>query len=101
MEAFLLELLGPYANPVMAISAAVVVWQRRRMVKRHIVWLLVLTIVGFLAFFAILVWGIRHWPASPESFQLLLKLIAALTIGCSSAIGFWLILKSLGLLPKE
>lgn len=60
-----------------------------------------LSILSLVGFFAFLTYGVAHWPGSPELFRHLLGSIAALTVGCSSAIGFWLILKSLGLTAKE
>jgi len=45
--------------------------------------------------------SLAHWRGRPELFQGLLAGIAAVTVGRSSAIGFWLILKSLGLPQAE
>lgn len=81
----------------MALSLGLVIWQRKVIDRRHIVVLLVLSILSLVGFFAFLIYGMAHWPGSPELFQHLLGIIAALTVGCSSAIGFWLILKSFGL----
>lgn len=85
----------------MALSLGLVIWKRKVIDRRHIVILLVLSILSLVGFFAFLIYGVAHWPGSPELFQHLLGSIAALTVGCSSAIGFWLILKSLGLTAKE
>lgn len=81
----------------MALSLGLVIWQRKVIDRRHIVVLLVLSILSLVGFFAFLIYGMAHWPGSPELFQHLLGIIAALTVGCSSAIGFWLVLKSFGL----
>lgn len=85
----------------MTLSLGLVVWKRKVIDRRHIVILLVLSILSLVGFFAFLIYGVAHWPGSPELFQHLLGVIAALTVGCSSAIGFWLILKSFGLTRPE
>lgn len=85
----------------MTLSLGLVIWKRKVIDRRHIVILLVLSILSLVGFFAFLIYGMAHWPGSPEVFQHLLGSIAALTVGSSSAIGFWVILKSFGLTRPE
>jgi len=101
LEQLVLAVLGPYANWIMTLSLGLVIWKRKVIDRRHIVILLVLSILSLVGFFAFLIYGMAHWPGSPEVFQHLLGSIAALTVGSSSAIGFWVILKSFGLTRPE
>lgn len=101
MEGLILAALGPYTGWVMTLSLGVVIWKRNTIAKRHITALLVLGVLAFIGFFAFLILGIAYWRGSADLFQHLLAIIAAVAIGCSSAIGFWLILKSFGLTRQE
>ena len=101
MNELILDFVGPYANWLMTLSLVLVILARRSMRKRHIVVLLTLTVVAFLAFFGVLVLGLARWRGSPELFQGVLFVLGAVTVGCGSAIGFWFILKSFGLTADE
>jgi uncharacterized membrane protein len=103
MDGILLAFLGPFTNWILAISFAVVVLKRHSIRKRHIVILLATTVLGFVAFFAVLVWGFT-WPDPGRYaalYQGLLRVIAGLVVGCASAVGFSFILKHLGLAKLE
>lgn len=99
MEAFILGILGPYANLALAVALAAVVFARKSIRRRHIVMLLVVTVTSFVAFFALLLWSFTWSEAqkSGEALHVALKLLAAATVGCGAAVGFSLVLKSLGL----
>jgi hypothetical protein len=100
-EGLILAALGPYTSRGMTLSLGVVIWKRNTIANHHITALLALTVLAFVGFFAFLILGIAYWRGSTELFQHLLAIIAAVTIGGSSAIGFWLILKSFGLTRQE
>lgn len=97
MHEMILAFLGPYAGWLMALSLAIVVVKRNAIRKRHIVVLLVLTVLSFVGFFALLVLGLARGHGHPQLFQAALFAVGAIVVACSSAIGFWFILKSFGL----
>ena len=101
MNEIILSFLGPYAGWVMALSLGLVLFSRRSIRKRHVVVLLTSTVLGFVAFFVLLVLGLVYWSGNAVLFQGVMFVVAAITIGCGSAIGFWLILKSVGLTADE
>lgn len=103
MEDFILGALGVYTTPVLLVSLLAVIVARRRIRKRHIVILLVLTVLGFIGFFALLLWGFTwyHGQESVVIFQATLRLIAAVTVGCGAAIGYSMSLKLFGLASLE
>lgn len=100
MEAFILGSLGSYITPVTAMAFALVVFFRKSIRKRHIIALLIATCTSFVAFFALLLWGLASdvEQASVTAFQAVLRLLAGTTVGCGAAVGFSLILKQLGFL---
>ncbi len=101
MNEFVLSFLGPYAGWVMALSLGLVLFKRRAIRKRHVILLLTSTVLAFVSFFVVLVLGMAYWSGNAQLFQGVLFVLAAITIGSGSAIGFWLILKSFGLTGDE
>ena len=105
MEGFILAFAGPYTNWVLGLSFGLVFVMRSRIRKRHIVTLVVITILAFVAFFGVLLAGLaggnRGWQVSPAVFQVTLKVLAFIVIGCGPAVGFFFILKSLGLVSRK
>lgn len=97
MEEIIRNVLGPYTNWVMALSFGLVVLKRKALRKRHIMILLALTVAAFIAFFALIVFGLAVRGMPPVLFQGALFAMGATAVGCGSAIGFWFILKSVGL----
>jgi hypothetical protein len=103
MEGIILAFLGPYTKLVLALSLGLVVVMRKSIRKPHIVALLVITVVTFIAFFAFLLWGFT-WHDGTKSvmlYQFVLGLMAAVVVGCGSAVGFYFILMSLGLAAPD
>lgn len=103
MDAFILDFLGPYTKWVMALSLGFVVIMRRSIRKRRIVALLVATVLSFIAFFLVLLWGfVRYDGTQPLGlYHAVLRLMAGIGVGCGAAIGYCFILKSLGLASLE
>lgn len=101
MNEIILSFLGPYAGWVMALSLGLVVVKRRAIRKRHVVLLLTSTVLAFVSFFVLLLLRMVYWNGNAMLFQSVLFVVAAITMGCGSAIGFWLILKSVGLTGDE
>lgn len=103
MEEIIRNVLGPYAHWLMALSFGLVVLKRRTMGRRHIVILLGLTVAAFVGFFAWIVFGLANRGMPPGLFQGVLFALGAVAVGCGSAVGFWFILKSVGLAdaPRE
>lgn len=101
MNDIFLSFLGPYAGWVMALSFGFVLVKRRAIRKRDIVLLLTATVLAFVSFFVLLVLGLAYWSGNAQLFQGVLFVLAAIAIGCGSAIGFWFILKSFGLTGDE
>lgn len=103
MDAFILDFLGPYTKWVMAFSLGLVVIMRKSIRKRHIVALLVATVLSFIAFFLFLLWGfVRYDGTQPlELYHAGLRVMAGIGVGCGAAIGYCFILKSLGLASLE
>mgnify|MGYP003519656993 CR=1 FL=1 len=103
MERFLLDFLGPYAGACFLVPLAVVVWLRHRIRKRHIVALLAACVLGFVGFFAALLWGVTWFDGSQSAvpFQALLRVLAGVAVASGAAIGYFFILKSLGLASLE
>jgi hypothetical protein len=99
MEDILLGFLGPYTKPLMGLTFFSVVLARKSIGKRHIVFLLIVTVLASIAFFALLLWSFT-WYTGQKSLPILhfaLKILAALVVCSGTAIGFSFILKSLGL----
>jgi drug/metabolite transporter (DMT)-like permease len=99
MEAFLRDLLGPLTNAILASALALVVMTRRSIRKAHIVALVLVTVVTSIALFSLLLWGFT-WHDGTQSvalFQVVLKLMAGVIVGCGSAAGFYFVLRSVGL----
>jgi len=99
MEDMILGFLDPYTKLVLGVSFAAVVFWRNAIRKRHIVMLLVVGVLAFIAFFALLLWSFG-WYSGQKSLVVLhavLGMLAGLFVGCSAAVGFSFILKSLGL----
>lgn len=103
MEKFLLDFLGPYAAACFVVPLAVVVFLRHRIRKRHIVALLAASVLGFLGFFAVLLWGIAELDGSQPvaPYHAVLRVLAGVAVACGAAIGYAFILKSLGLASLE
>lgn len=103
METFILAFLGPYTNAVLALSLGLVIVTRRRISKLHVLALLAVTVATFIAFFALLLWGLTWFDGtqSVTLYQIVLQFMAGIVVGCGSAIGFYLILMSLGLAAPE
>ncbi len=103
MDELVLGVLGVYATPVFLLSLVAVVLARRHIRKRHILILLALTVLGFVGFFALVLWGFTwyHGQKTVVIYQAALRLVAAVTIGCGAAIGYSLTLKLLGLVSLE
>lgn len=99
MEAFILGSLGQHSSLVLGLTLVAVLLARRSIRKRHIVILLIVAVASFLAFFSLLLWSFTWNQAQGPALalQMVLKVLAALTVGCASAIGFTFVLKGLGL----
>lgn len=103
MNEIIVAFLGPFTNWVLAIALAIVVFRRRSIRQRHIVALLAATVLAFIAFFAVLVWGFT-WPEGRNVaalYQGVLRVIAAIVVGCGAAVGFSFILMHLGLASQD
>lgn len=103
MDTFILDFLGPYTKWVMAFSLGIVVIMRKSIRKRHIVALLVATVLSFIAFFLFLLWGFVRYDGSQSLglYHAGLRLLAGIGVGCGAAVGYCFILKSLGLASLE
>lgn len=104
MTDMMAEFLGPFVHPVVWASLAIVIVKRQAIRKRHIVWLVAITGLGIVAFFALLLL-LLAWRGGGGVFEILfmglLRLIAATVIACGSVVGFSFMLKMLGLAPLE
>lgn len=102
MNDWMLDMLGPYSGWIMALSWGLVLLMRRSIRKRHIVGLLVLTVLAFSVFFfaaiALVVLGLGR---NSTFLPLVLTASSAISIACGPAIGFWLILNWLGLTERK
>jgi hypothetical protein len=103
MEEILYAFLGPLTGFVLAISFLMVLLLHKLIRKRHIVKLLIITVLSFVGFFAFLLWSFTSYSGSQPIwlYHVPLKIMAALAVGCGSAIGFAFILKSLGIASLE
>ena len=103
METFIVGSLGAYGTPVLLLSLVAVVVARRRIRKRHIVILVAITVLGFIGFFALLLWGFTwyHGQESVVIYRAALGLIAAVVVGCGAAVGYSMILVQIGLSTLE
>jgi MFS family permease len=103
MDEFALDVLGIYATPVFLTSLLAVILARRHIRKRHLLILLALTVLGFIGFFALVLWGFTwyHGQKTIVLYQAALRILAGITIGCGAAIGYTLTLNLLGLAPLD
>ena len=103
MEGFILDFLGPSTNWVLGLSFAAVVLARNKIRKRHLLALVIVTVVAFISFFALLLWGVAGYEGkkSVTFLQTVLKVLAGVVVGCGAAVGFSLILKTVGLASFE
>jgi hypothetical protein len=103
MEELLLDYLGPYAGACFLVPLAIVVFLRHRIRKRHILALLAACVLGFVGFFAALLWAVPWYDGSQSvaPFQVLLRVLAGVAVASGAAIGYFFILKSLGLASLE
>lgn len=101
MDEIILSYLGPYSGWILALSFGLVVFKRNAIRKRHLAILVGITVAAFVAFFAVLLVAFVLWNRSSVNLDPLLFTFAALTIGCGSAVGFSLVLVTLGLADPE
>lgn len=103
MEDIVLAYLGPLTGFILAISFLLVLLLHKLMRKRHIVTLLIITVLSLVGFFAFLLWSFASYNGSQPQwiYNIPLKVMAALVVGCGSAIGFAFILKQLGIATQE
>lgn len=99
MEKFILDVLGPYATAFFLVPLVVVVVLRHAIRKRHIVALVAACVLGFLGFFAALLWGIAAYDGMQAvgPYQGFLRVLAGVAVASGAAVGYAFILKSFGL----
>ena len=97
MNEIILAVLGPFAPWIMAGTLGLVILKRQALRRRHIVMLLTAAVGACIAFFGVLILGFVYRDMNAVVFQGVLFVLAGIGTGCASAIGFWLILKSVGL----
>lgn len=103
METVVLEYLGPYTGWIQAAALATVVLARKSLRKRHVLSLAAASALSFIAFFALLLWGVATLDGSQDPTLLngVLRVLAAIVVGCGSGVGFSLILAKLRLATLE
>ncbi|SDE10243.1 hypothetical protein [Aquimonas voraii] len=104
MSEIVLAYLGAYTAPVMALALGLAIALRRSMRKRHLLWLLGVTVLSLLGFFGLLIAGFQLYRGPGPGASLLhlaLVLLAGLFVGSSALAGFSFLLKLLGLAPLE
>lgn len=103
MEEILLAYLGPLTGFVMTIAFLLVLLLHKLIRKRHIVRLLIITVLSFVAFFAYLLWAFATYDGRQPQwiYNVPLTVLAALSVGCGTSIGFAFILKFFGIATLE
>ena len=99
MEKFILDFLGPYAAACFLVPLVIVVLLRHALRKRHILGLVAACVLSFLGFFAALLWGIAAYDGTQalEPYHALLRVLAGVAVASGASVGYFFILKSLGL----
>ena len=103
MDEVVFGFLGPYKSLVLGLTFAAVLYWRKSIRKRHIVRLLVLSVLTLVAFFAVLLWSFTWYKGQKTLFLVhtVLTLLSAMFLSSASAIGFSFILKHIGVAPLE
>jgi predicted histidine transporter YuiF (NhaC family) len=97
----IVDVVGPIAPWLTTLSFGAVVAMRKSIRKRHVVVLVLITVLAFLGFVALQIAGLTRWDVSPTLFQAALRLLGSLVLVCGPAVGFWLVIKQLGFVPDE
>ncbi len=103
MEQLVRDALGPAAPWLTALSFAAVVAMRKRIRKRHLVVLVLITALALVGMLVLLVFALAGKLEGVPSavFWTVFRLLAALVAVCGPAVGFWLMLKYAGFVPDE
>lgn len=102
MEQLILDTLGPVAPWLTTLSVGAVVAMRKRIRRPHILALVLITVLAFLGFLALILVALAGGLKLPAFvFTAGPPVLAGLMAVCGPAVGFWLILRQLGFVPDE